>query len=110
MAWIAVVPPSPRFSHERYQVRYQDGKRQRSAGIFLTKRRAQAEQRAIERGREQAPASADIDLEKAQTLFGEYVAAKWWPGVEGPASHLRVRHPQEGRKAHPAGLREHPPR
>src|SRR6266511_2919780 len=79
MARIAVVPPSPRFSHERYQVRYQDGKRQRSAGIFLTKRRAQAEQRAIERGREQAPASADIDLEKAQTLFGEYVAAKWWP-------------------------------
>jgi len=79
MAWIAVVPPSPRFSHERYQVRYQDGKRQRSAGIFLTKRRAQAEQRAIERGREQAPAPADTDLEKARTLFGEYVTAKWWP-------------------------------
>ena len=79
MAWIAVVPPSPRHPHERYQVRYQDGKRQRSAGIFLTKRRAQAEQRAIERGREQAPASTDIDLEKARTLFGEYVTAKWWP-------------------------------
>ncbi len=70
MAWIAVVPPSPRHPHERYQVRYQDGKRQRSAGIFLTKRRAQAEQRAIERGREQAPAPADTDLEKARTLFG----------------------------------------
>jgi hypothetical protein len=25
MAWIAVVPPSPRHPHERYQVRYQDG-------------------------------------------------------------------------------------
>jgi hypothetical protein len=34
MAWIAVVPPSPRHPYERYQVRYQDGKRQRSAGIF----------------------------------------------------------------------------
>src|SRR6266508_448541 len=79
MVWIAVVPPSPRFSHERYQVRYQDGKRQRSAGIFLTKRRAQAEQRAIERGREQAAAPTDQDLEKARTLFGEYVTAKWWP-------------------------------
>jgi hypothetical protein len=51
MAWIAVVPPSPRHPHERYQVRYQDGKRQRSAGIFPTKRRALAEQRAIEHAR-----------------------------------------------------------
>jgi hypothetical protein len=45
MAWIAVVPPSPRHPYERYQVRYQDGKRQRSAGIFPTKRRAEAERR-----------------------------------------------------------------
>ena len=30
MAWIAVVPPSPRHPYERYQ----DGKRQRSAGIY----------------------------------------------------------------------------
>jgi hypothetical protein len=37
MAWIAVVPPSPRHPYERYQVRYQVGKRQRSAGIFPTK-------------------------------------------------------------------------
>jgi hypothetical protein len=34
MAWIAIVPPSARHPHERYQVRYQDGTRQRSAGIF----------------------------------------------------------------------------
>jgi hypothetical protein len=34
MAWIAIVPPSPRHPHERYQVCYQDSKRQRSAGIF----------------------------------------------------------------------------
>ena len=34
MAWIVVVPPSPRHPHERYQVCYQQGKRHRSAGIF----------------------------------------------------------------------------
>jgi hypothetical protein len=50
MAWIAPIPPSPRHPYERYQVRYQDGKHQRSAGIFPTKRRALAEKRAIERG------------------------------------------------------------
>ena len=27
MAWIAIVPPSARHPHERYRVRYQDGKR-----------------------------------------------------------------------------------
>ena len=51
MAWIAVVPPSPRHPHERYQVCYREGTRQRSAGVFPTKRRAEAERRAIERGR-----------------------------------------------------------
>jgi Phage integrase SAM-like domain len=79
MAWIAVVPPSPRHPHERYQVRYQDGKRQRSAGIFLTKRRAEAEQRAIERGRPNELVTTEIDLERARTLLGEYVTTKWWP-------------------------------
>ena len=49
MAWIAIVPPSPRHPHERYQVRYQDGPHQRSAGIFPTLRRAEAERRVIER-------------------------------------------------------------
>jgi hypothetical protein len=43
MAWIVVVPPSPRHPHERYQVCYQEGKRHRSAGIFPTRRRALAE-------------------------------------------------------------------
>ena len=42
MAWIVVVPPSARHPQVRYQVCYQEGKRQRSAGIFLTKRRAEA--------------------------------------------------------------------
>jgi hypothetical protein len=30
-------PTIPRHPYERYQVRYQDGKRQRSAGIYPTK-------------------------------------------------------------------------
>ena len=80
MAWIAAVPPSPRHSHERYQVCFQDGKRHRSAGIFLTRQRALAEQRALERGQRQAPpVPAELDLEKARTLFGEYITTKWWP-------------------------------
>jgi hypothetical protein len=80
MAWIVVVPPSPRHPHERYQVCYQEGKRQRSAGIFLTKRRAEAEQRAIERGRrDDLVVVAEADLERARTLLGEYVTTKWWP-------------------------------
>ena len=70
------IPPPP---HERYQVCYRQGTRQRSAGIFPTRRRAEAERRAIERGRTELARAADIDLEKARTLFGEYVATKWWP-------------------------------
>src|SRR6266545_1865580 len=80
MAWIVAVPPSPRHPHERYQVCFQDGKRHRSAGIFLTKQRALAEQRMIERGQRQAPPMpAELDLKKARTLFGEYITTKWWP-------------------------------
>jgi Phage integrase SAM-like domain len=80
MACIAVVPPSPRHPHERYQVRYQDGRRQRSAGVFPTKRRAEAERRAIDRGRPELAGATDVELEqKARTLLGEYVATKWWP-------------------------------
>ena len=80
MAWIVTVPPSPRHPHERYQVCYQEGKRHRSAGIFLTKRRAEAERRALERGRrDDLVVAAEVDLERARTLLGEYVAAKWWP-------------------------------
>jgi integrase len=80
MAWIVTVPPSPRHPHERYQVCFQDGKRHRSAGIFRTKQRALAEKRALERGQRQAPpVLAELDFEKARTLFGEYVATKWWP-------------------------------
>ena len=79
MAWIVVVPPSPRHPHERYQVCYQQGKRHRSAGIFLTRRRALAEKRAIDRGRDELVEAHEVDLERTRTLFGEYVAANWWP-------------------------------
>jgi integrase len=80
MAWIAVVPPSPRHPYERYQVCYREGTRQRSAGVFPTKRRAEAERRAIDRGRTELTGATGIDLEqKARTLLGEYVATKWWP-------------------------------
>jgi hypothetical protein len=62
MAWIAIVPPSPRHPYERYQVRYQDGTHQRSAGIFPTLRCAEAERRALERdGRQPLPHLTEPD-------------------------------------------------
>jgi integrase len=88
MAWIAPVPPSPRYPYERYQVRYQDGPRQRSAGIFRTRQRALAEQRAAERGgRDALPPPTDDVTEKARTLVGEYVTTKWWPAWRDQHSH-----------------------
>ena len=80
MAWIAAIPPTARHPYERYQVRFQDGNHQRSAGIFPTKRRALAEKRAIERGdRQPLPDPADLDPRKARMPVGEYVTTKWWP-------------------------------
>jgi hypothetical protein len=60
----------------RYQVRYQEGKQQRSAGIFPTRRRAEAERRALERGHRDLVAANEVDLEKARIPFGEYVATQ----------------------------------
>jgi integrase len=100
MAWIAIVPPSARHPHERYQVRYQDGTHQRSAGIFPTMRRAEAERRAIERtGREQLPRPTEPDTAKARTLFGEYVTRRWWPAWKDqhPASEYGTRKKVEKR-------------
>jgi integrase len=99
MAWIVTVPPSPRHPHERYQVCYQEGKRHRSAGIFLTKWRAEAERRAIERGRPNELVATEIDLERARTLLGQYVAAKWWPAWKDqhPASAYGTRKKVEKR-------------
>ena len=106
MAWIAIVPPSPRHPHERYQVRYQDGRRQRSAGIFPTMRRAEAEQRALERvGREQHPRPIEPDPVKARTLFGQYVTVKWWPAWKDqhPSSEYGTRKKVEKRILPPFG-------
>ncbi len=59
MAWLVDVPPSPRHPKPRWQVCYQDGKRQRSAGIYPTLKAA--------------------NPGKAETLFGDYVTETWWP-------------------------------
>jgi hypothetical protein len=90
MAWIAVVPPSPRHPYERYQARYQDGKRQRSADIFPTKRRAEAEQRAVERGRSEPVLPAD----------------RSWDGTGSHALGVRHRRPPPSRLAGGADSRE----
>jgi hypothetical protein len=72
MAWIAQIPPSPRHPKPRWQVRYQDGRRQRSAGIYHSPKAAESVRKRIERG---LPPSlevlpTDVDAPKAQTLFG----------------------------------------
>jgi integrase len=100
MAWIAIVPPSPRHPHKRYQVRYQDGPHQRSAGIFPTLRRAESERRALERaGRQPLPHLTEPDPAKARTLFGEYVTTRWWPAWKDqhPASEYGTRKKVEKR-------------
>jgi integrase len=102
MAWIVPIPPSPRHPYERYQVCYRDGQRQRSAGIFPTKRRALAEKRAIDRGnRDQLPPPpvADLDPQKAGAPFGEYVTSKWWPAWKDqhPSSEYGTRKKVEKR-------------
>jgi hypothetical protein len=100
MAWIIVVPPSARHPQVRFQVCYQEGKRHRSAGIFPSRRRTLAEKRALERRQcEQAPAPADLDLERARTLVGEYVTTKWWPAWKDqhPSSEYGTRKKVEKR-------------
>lgn len=82
MAWIAQVPPSPRHPKPRWQVRYQDGKGQRSAGIYHTPKAAEAVRRRIERGLSppfEDVTAAPVDDTKAQTLFGDYLTKVWWP-------------------------------
>jgi hypothetical protein len=82
MAWIAQAPPSPRHPKPRWQVRYQDGTRQRSAGIYTAPKVAEAARRRIDRGLppglEDVPAGI-ASLAKAGSLFGDYVPTVWWP-------------------------------
>jgi integrase len=74
--------PSPRHPKPRWQVRYQDGPRQRSAGIYNTPKAAEAIRKRIERGLpptlELLPTDT-VNGAKAQTLFGDYVGGVWWP-------------------------------
>ena len=82
MAWIVQLPPSPRHPEPRWQVRYQDGNHERSAGICKTPRAAEATRRRIGRGLPptlEALPSDDAERAKAQTLFGDYVQNVWWP-------------------------------
>jgi hypothetical protein len=81
MAWIAPIPPSPRHPKPRWQVRYQDGRRQRSAGIYNTPAAAEAARKRVDRGLPPTLQAVpiDVDAAKAQTLFGDYVQDVWWP-------------------------------
>jgi hypothetical protein len=74
-------PPSPRHPKPRWQVRYRDGTRERSAGIYTSPKAAETVRKRVERGLPalvEAPAE-DVDTTKAQTLFGDYVEKVWWP-------------------------------
>jgi hypothetical protein len=76
MAWIAPIAPSPRHPKPHWQVHYQEGKRQRSAGIFRSPEAAERARRRIERGLPptlEHVALEPLDNAKAQTLFGDHV-------------------------------------
>src|SRR6266542_3206800 len=49
MAWIVQVPPSPRHPKPRWQVRYRDGTRERSAGIYTSPKAAETVRKRVER-------------------------------------------------------------
>jgi hypothetical protein len=102
MAWIVQLPPSPRHPKPRWQVRYQDGRHERSAGIYASPRAAGAIRKRIEPGLpptlEVLPTDA-VDAAKAQTLFGDYVAKVWWPTwrAQHPDSAYQTGKPIENR-------------
>jgi hypothetical protein len=81
MAWIVQLLLSPRHPKPRWQVRYRDGHRERSAGIYQTARAAEAIRKRIERALpptlEAVP--TEVDAARTQTLFGDYVQDVWWP-------------------------------
>jgi hypothetical protein len=81
VAWIVQVPPSPHHPKPRWQVRHQDGRRRRSAGIYHTPKAAEAVRKRIERGLPPTieVVSTDVDAAKAQTLFGDHLEKVWWP-------------------------------
>src|SRR6266511_3163981 len=78
MAWIVPIPPSPRHPKPRWQVRYQDGSRERSAGIFNSPKAAETVRKRIDRGLPptlEVLATDSVDATKAQTLIGDWKAS-----------------------------------
>jgi hypothetical protein len=96
MAWIAPIPPSPRHPKPRWQVRYQDGRRQRLAGIYNTpappRLPATGSRVGFRQTLEVVP--TDVETGKAQSLFGDHVEDVWWPTWE--AQHRGHRRPTVG--------------
>jgi hypothetical protein len=72
MAWIVKLPPTPRHSQTRWQVRYRDGTTQRSAGISPIKTEARSVQRAVEQG-DHVACSDQLSPTQGSMLFGKYV-------------------------------------
>jgi hypothetical protein len=88
MAWIVQVPPSPRHPKPRWQVRYRDGTRERSAGIYTAPKAAVTVRRRIERGLSplvELP-TPGVDATKAQTLFRRLCREGLVADLEGAAS------------------------
>jgi hypothetical protein len=86
MAWLVPIPPSPRHPKPRWQVRYQDGNHERSAGIYNSPKAAETVRKRIDRGLPPTleDLTADpVDATKAQTLFGDYITKVWWPTWKG---------------------------
>jgi hypothetical protein len=82
MAWIAQVLPSPRHPKPRWQVRYQDCNRERSAGIYHSPKAADTVRKRFSRGLPPTLEGVPVDVQdasKAETLFGDYVTRVWWP-------------------------------
>ena len=78
MAWIVKIPPSPRHRRVRWQVRYQDGSHERSAGIYPTRPEALTVKQAIECG-EPPPTTPEPEPDRTAMLFGAYATQVWWP-------------------------------
>jgi hypothetical protein len=79
MAWIVKIPPSPRHRRIRWQVRYQDGPHERSAGIYPTRPEALTVKHAIERGEPPPPTVPEPEPDRTTILFGAYATQMWWP-------------------------------
>ncbi len=74
------MPPSPRHPKTRWQVRYQDGNRERSAGIYPSPKAAKAVKRQIEQGILPSPIlTPTLDADAVGRWKARLVAAKLAP-------------------------------